>query len=503
MRSGLKWLAALLAAALMAWPTLARAAWVQAETDRFIVVSAIGEKQTRAFVEELHQFDAMLRQLYGVNAPPTRKLELFLTDTRDQMEKVLPGRPEAVLGVYLPHRQGLVALAYGRGIDPAEQEALSSRAVVFHEYAHHFMFQHFRAAFPVWFTEGFAEYVSTARFKKNTAELGWVEPGRARTLQSLSLLETEDFLTLKRQGATRRDIDLLYAQGWLTVHYFYADVEREAKLQRYLQTMMRAPGGDQMAIFQDATGLSAPAFKTALRKYMSGRLPVLSFPLEQTEVAIAVQPLSEAQAERRMLSARLRVAASAAKDAADLLERLQADAEREPQDALAWRNLGHGLLLAQRFEEADAALIRAADLAPEEADGWWLRGLLEVARGKAEPESLAARRAAAARHFEAAVQRDVTHFPSYLDWARVARSSEEQLALFAAAWRIAPQVDDAAIGLGQALLRQQRYDESLNILRPVAARPHGGGAAEYARRLIERAESRQSRPEATEAELEQ
>lgn len=51
-----------------------------------------------------------------------------------------------------------------------------------HEYVLHFMFQDTRAAYPAWYVEGFAEYLSTATFAEGAMSVGTPDKGRACTL---------------------------------------------------------------------------------------------------------------------------------------------------------------------------------------------------------------------------------------------------------------------------------------------------------------------------------
>ena len=47
----------------------------------------------------------------------------------------------------------------------ASKTNLDPQQVLFHEYTHHFMFQHFSAAYPSWYVEGFAETAATIVMK--------------------------------------------------------------------------------------------------------------------------------------------------------------------------------------------------------------------------------------------------------------------------------------------------------------------------------------------------
>ena len=71
---------------------------------------------------------------------------------------------------------GLGTRTDGRDIDPAK--------VLFHEYAHYFMYQHSAAAYPFWYSEGFAELFGTLQLTDNGFNLGEPPEHRVSTLKS-------------------------------------------------------------------------------------------------------------------------------------------------------------------------------------------------------------------------------------------------------------------------------------------------------------------------------
>jgi len=136
-------------------------AWLRAETPGFIVYSTSAETRVRSLAEELESFDSLLRRLTQTTAPrsPT-PLEIYLFNGPGQFQEAFPGSNTTVRGRYAARPDIIAAYAIYQ-----DREGLEAQDVLFHEYAHHFMYQYFANTYPAWYVEGFAEFVSTAAFE--------------------------------------------------------------------------------------------------------------------------------------------------------------------------------------------------------------------------------------------------------------------------------------------------------------------------------------------------
>ena len=164
-----RFLLALALSALVAAP--AGAAWRKAESPHFIVYSEGSEANLHRFAQQLERFDGLLRMLSpsAVEASSPLKLQIFMIETAGRLER-LTGNP-SVAGFYRATVEGPIAVA------PAETgvREFTPEVILFHEYAHHFMFQNFTAAYPGWFVEGYAEFYATARIEPDgTIRIGGI-----------------------------------------------------------------------------------------------------------------------------------------------------------------------------------------------------------------------------------------------------------------------------------------------------------------------------------------
>src|SRR5690606_27536523 len=102
------------------------------------------------------------------------KLDILLANGGADMNRIWPGVDSSVAGFYSPNSGRIFAVANTR----SEMDDI----VIFHEYAHHFMFQLKASGYPAWFIEGFAEYYGMSDVRPGKLEVGRFNPGRMNSL---------------------------------------------------------------------------------------------------------------------------------------------------------------------------------------------------------------------------------------------------------------------------------------------------------------------------------
>jgi hypothetical protein len=214
-----------LALACLLLPGVAQAKWFEARSANFIVYSDGNEDKLRRSVQQLENYDRLLRTLTGTTAPPSASpLEVYLVSSNDKLRQI-ETVPPIVLGLYRARVGGTAAFAV-RGDRPA----VGGEEVLFHEYAHHFATRYYPAYYPAWYSEGFAEYVMTARFAPDRVEIGPYNPGRAITLLRGTWLPLNRIFS-NQLGA------LSHEQAG---HYLFAEPERREALTRYFAQLHRS-----------------------------------------------------------------------------------------------------------------------------------------------------------------------------------------------------------------------------------------------------------------------
>ena len=91
----------------------ARADWLRAESDRFIVYSDGGERALRDYVQKLEIFDRVMQVRHGgsMSDEPQRKMPIYLVGGRRGLTRVHPQSGENTMGTYFPSEDDIFAVA--------------------------------------------------------------------------------------------------------------------------------------------------------------------------------------------------------------------------------------------------------------------------------------------------------------------------------------------------------------------------------------------------------
>jgi len=214
-------------------PLAARADWYQASSKHFVVYSDDDPGRIKAYTERLERFDKAIGAWHVTperDRGPASRVTIFVVDDVAEVQRIY-GR-SGPAGYYISRSAGPIAIMPRK--DTGE---LSSQAILFHEYTHHWMFSNWSdAAFPYWFTEGFAELHATAIVKSDGSVTFGAPPTYRRwTVTESNLMPTSDLLRVtpatNLNGASR---DAVYSRGWLLLDFLTFDPERRKQLGNYI-----------------------------------------------------------------------------------------------------------------------------------------------------------------------------------------------------------------------------------------------------------------------------
>lgn len=489
---------ALIGALLAAWFALsapAAAQWVSVETPGFTVYADGSERRAREVALNLEQFDGLLRRMTGAPAErsPTR-LQVYLFGA-DEFGEAFPHFDNTnVAGVYYAQTERIAAYSI---FSPSS--GLGSQDILFHEYAHHFMYQYFNNAYPSWYIEGFAEVVSTAVLGTERIVIGRSNVGRARDLLNNTWLPMDRLLTMTtRQFRDARESSMFYAQSWLFAQYLLLNPEANRQFQAYVRAMRsgRAP----LEAFQEGFGVTPDEMQATLRRYLMGNPNAIAL-TQPTYVAPPQMMVAELPASSRRLmpiSTRLFNGNIADEDKAPLLARIRQLAGAAPSDDFALFTLARAEIRLGSPATARGLLEPYLAANPESRDALYLLGLAylrdaEDAEGDAHDALLAQSR----RYFSRGFRIDGNHVPTLARYAESFAGSsmsdttyENYVNILLLARQLAPQVDEISLNAANMLLAGNRPREAIPILRALAYDPHAGGSAEVAQRLLADAEAR-------------
>lgn len=474
----------------------AGAAWQKASSRHFVIYSDDKPERLHEFADRLERFDAAVRRVRAMDDPEpgdNNRVTIFVLPSPAAVAKLLHGREPNAYGFYTPRASGSLAFV-PRVTGGDSRFALDPDTVLFHEYAHHLMFQDVDQAYPPWFIEGFAEFMSTARIERDGGVgLGLPAMHRAR---SLALLGRPSLAAILNLGAKPDEEvrEQVYARGWLLTHYLTFEPKRKGQLADYLARFGRgtpaleaaqAAFGDlkqldrELDFYRDSRTLKYLKINAGVLKVAPVSVAALS------PGAAAVMPVylrlrhGIGKAERPAAAARIRsIEASYRGD--ELVEQALAEVELDAgNDAAA-------ALAADRAIAADPRCARALTLKG--------RALLHGAKG--DPAAIGA-----ARKVLLAANKLDTEDPEplllFYQSYRAAgqRPTDNALAALHYAARLAPQDGRLRMESGIQFWRAGKLGEARAELMPVAYNPHGGALAVLARQSIASLDQRQPPPE--------
>ena len=162
--------------------------WLRIESQNFIVLSSVNEADTREEIAALEVFHALLKRVVPSSSGNPPKLPVYFAGKERDFEMSAPQMRSDVAGFYdagIEEIRAVTSAAKGRqrqrDVESTER-AFDARLILFHEYTHHYMLANNQSAFPAWYVEGFAEYLSTADFSAKGASVGKFTPNRASWL---------------------------------------------------------------------------------------------------------------------------------------------------------------------------------------------------------------------------------------------------------------------------------------------------------------------------------
>lgn len=477
----------ILTALALALPGVAHADWYEASTPHFVVYSSANTKELGGFATRLERYDKALRVRFKIPDEPVgdaNRVTVFVLGDVDEIQDLAGS--ETVAGFYRPGAGDSVAFTPRR--TESGQTALSSQAILLHEYAHHFMLSTWaQAAFPAWFIEGFAECYATARFEPDgSIVLGDPPQYRGGALFDGALLTVERMLAAQPDALSGEMADVFYGRGWLLTHYLTFSGKRRGQLAAYVAAINAGtpPVEAGRAAFGDLKTLDRE-----LDHYLREQRPALRVAATALDVGAPVlRKLGPGEA------AMMRVRIGSRRGVSDrtapaLYAVARKTAEPFPDDEAVQLALAEAAYDARAYAASDAAATRAATLDPKAVAPPIREAMarIEIARhaGDWKPATWNAIRATIgiANRIDPDDPRPlILYYDSFVAQGLAPIENAKAGLRFAAA--LAPQDTDLRLKLGLQQLNDGQTAVARATLVPVAYNPHGGSAAKLVRKIV-------------------
>lgn len=462
----------------------ASAAWLEASSNHFIVYSDTSEAQLRDFTSRLEHFDYALRKVFLWNAAEdngrrSNRLKIYVLPSQTAIEG-LCGCIN-IAGFYVSDTDAPVAFTPRRMGDES-QTNLNSQIILFHEYAHHFMFSNAAAAYPTWYSEGFAEFASTAKIERDgRVDLGGPAAHRTDSLQG-NVLSMQALLDSSARHIDREEA--VSSSGWLLTHYLLFNASRSGQLKKYLDAINNGtPSVDAgKAAFGDLKTLDLE-----LAQYLENRrlkyLAIDSAPIGD----INIRPLSVGASA--MMPIEIRVSRGLSrKSALELLPEALRLAVPFPNDPDVQAQLAAAEYHAGNAAAAEAAADRALQADPKCMEALIYKGRIGVNQATETHADEQAWKLARTWYAKANRVDSNAALPLFLFYSSFIREGIDPTANAVAglnrAFELAPENFNMRMTVAYQALKEGHADSARRLLAPIAFSPHGGGLGRVAGDII-------------------
>jgi hypothetical protein len=478
-------------------------AWVKAQSEHFTVYSNSSTAVARQYVQRLEAYDYTLYEMYkarNTEADTARpRFNAYLLRDRRDMRAVWPDVNENVAGFYRQCAEGSAAYATyevaiaGGNTHLKKQKDGFLDYVLFHEYAHHFMFENYSVPLPAWYVEGFAEYFMTMDIDGKTIAIGQAESERYSRLVGEGWIDYADMLHGVRPTKSDKMLQF-YAQSWLLTHYIMASPERLQIFAGYIDDING--GADPVKAFESRFGVTIKDLPKVLHDYLQKGVPVVSFTFKaMPDVAVDVTAMPKSADQLLMWNSALETCA-ADNLGADLMDRIDAERLKYGDDAYSQLVEARAVILkdeptSTRFADYQNVLSQRVAANAQDGEAQYLlgRGYYRQAMA-ADAKDMAGDMGRARSALLKAYKLDPMYAPGlyYLSRAQSNLPTYPNDAAINAAVQasnLAPSVSEYAWYAAHLLIVKDRSTDAAVLLTPLAANPHSAKTAARARAAID------------------
>ncbi len=476
--------------------TPAHAEWHEASTDHFVIYADQKQEQVQRFAERLERYHSAMQYLLKrdrAKPSPSNRVTVYVVSNEAQVRKLQGGDNRFVAGFYIPRAQGTLAIVPKVQAGVSEFD-LSGERVLLHEYAHHVMYGNSAYSYPLWFSEGFAEFYGAASFEKDGG-VGLGQPALNRLIELIQaknvpielLLDTKAYRTNK---GDKKGYDEFYGRSWLLFHYLSFSKERTGQMSTFLKHL--GEGKSEIEAARSSFGDLKKLDKELESYAKSKKMSYWKLKPEALKIGtIGVRQLDQGEAAIMPVRIRSRRGVDEA-SAKEVVSLARAVAAKYPQNAAVLDALSE----AEFDAGNDDAAIKAADAAtainPKSINAMLQKGYAMARKAETAAEPKKAWAAVRSQFLKAnAIENDhpiplIHYYRSYVD----SGSEPTKNALDGLVWamELAPFDKELRLNTASALIGKERYDEAIMALKPIINEAHDEAIGKMAQELTAKAE---------------
>jgi tetratricopeptide (TPR) repeat protein len=466
------------AAALLSGP--AHAKWWEARTDHFIVYSEGDRTEVEQFARSLERYDMAMRSVQKIPADnitsDSQRPTVFRTGKQVDIARLAGSSESGIAGFYLARAGGSLAFVPAhrdiRTRSSSDQRTeLNPETVLFHEYAHYFMLNHFPATYPAWYVEGFAEFYGNIDLHKD----GQFHLGNPPQYRGYDLFHASPYpvrgLFDDDGKPDMEDVYARYSMGWLLTHYLTFSPDRTGQLKTYLGLINK--GRSNMDAASEAFG-DFGELDSDLRNYLRGKLPgFLVKPPSFEPPKVGIRALTDE--EEGIIKLRMRSKRGVDRDGAvDVLSDVRDRASLLTRSPLVALTLAEAEFDMKNWDAATAAAKHALTLDPKSAEADIFLARIEMEKAKLKQGSFDEARRLLKNAQTADPDNPLPYYITYMSYvdegvAPPAQASNQ----LENAYDLAPYDNDIRLRLVRNLLLRKEGALAGEVMTPIAFGSHG------------------------------
>jgi hypothetical protein len=331
---------------LFPWSASFADTWYEAQLGDFHIVSELDRGITADVLHDIENFRIALKKVFSASdIEPHVRVTIFLLKQRTWSVYVTGQRN--IAGYTFPGDDQMYVTVDGSSWSQAAP-------IVYHELTHVFMHKNFRSvSIPVWWDEGYADFMSTVATSKNTIKVGMPAVWRYSSLQKEGWIPLQEMLAMSRSSPSytkEKLADAFYAQSWLMIHMsIFGNHERGKQIDAYMREVSIGVKPEQA--FSQAFPGDHGEFEAELKQYSRATIfHYLTFPAPELikKSDSSVVPMTASAAADQLAEWML---AYSALDPPDM-KFLEARVANEKNNRLAAVQLARAYLRKERVADA-------------------------------------------------------------------------------------------------------------------------------------------------------
>ncbi len=238
--------------------------WSEYQSENFTIYSDRKPSQARTILAEFERYHDVAERIMGLtDRNPLEPARIFLFADQKAYQALEPDGQ--VMGFYQETVTGpRMAVSAGSSLTDVS-------LILFHEYVHHLLRRKHADRMPLWYDEGWADFLANVDIDKDSVLVGKVHPWRMAGL-SERLLPVSELLRPKLESPDPDYWGAYYATSWLLMHYlnlgYLAGGEKHSgSLARYLRAWQK--GKDPVIAFELAFDMKTSAMDERLQRYIA------------------------------------------------------------------------------------------------------------------------------------------------------------------------------------------------------------------------------------------